>query len=177
MFKYVLILIVCEIFIACKKDGENRPPQTSNIMLKDVVEELWPAPYYHFEYDDSGRVSLLSFASEYNKYTVMYTGNRVTEMRNTVSENKDRLRYTYNGEGKVELIEYFDSTGFVYKTVDLSDDGWRLVTLTHSRRSASGFVPEKTISMSYYDDGNVMDITNHLFPFDAVPGGTVVTHF
>jgi hypothetical protein len=177
MHKYLLILAACEIFIACKKQGENPPPQTSQVLLKDVVEENWPSPYYHFEYDGSGKVSLMSFASDYNKYAVVYAADKISEMRNTVTENKDRLQYTYNSDGKVELIKYVDSTGSVYKTVDLFYDGPRLVRLNHARRTVAGFVAEKTITISYYNDGNVMDVTDNLLPFDAVPGGQVIIHF
>ena len=176
MRKYLLILPVVQIFIGCKKQTDTPSPSTSPL-LKDIVEEHWPSPYYHFEYDASNRISLMSFASDFNKYTVAYAEDRITDMKNTSVENRDRLQYIYNAEGRVDLIKYFDSTGNVYKTVDLFYDGSKLTRLYHSRRTAAGFVPEKAITMTYYADSNLMDITYDLLPFDAVPGGTSSIHF
>ena len=177
MRRFLFILVVLETFVACKKPMENPPPTTSDVLLKDIVEDQWPAPYYHFEYDATSRVSLMSFASDYNRYTVTYSGDRINEIRNNVIENKDRFQYFYNSEGKIELIKYLDSTGTVYKTITLIYDGPRLVKLDHARRTAAGFVPEKTIAMSYYADGNLMDITSNFLPFEGVPGGMGTTHF
>jgi len=178
MRNYLLVLAASGLFIGCKKQPETPPPPPAPlVLLKNVVEDRWPSPYYHFEYDASNKVSLMSFASDYNRYDVVYSGDRITQMRNNVMENRDRLQYSYNNEGKVDLIKYVDSTGIVYKTVDLFYDGPRLVKLDHARRSAAGFVPEKTITMSYNIDGNLMDITYHFLPFDGIPGGTSTNHF
>jgi hypothetical protein len=180
MARYLLLLGAVEIFVACKKQREtitSPPHSVSPVLLKDIVEEHWPSPYYHFEYDRSNRVSLVSFASDYNRYDVAYDGDKISEMRNNVTGNKDRLQYSYNSEGKVEFVKYVDSTDVVYKTVDLFYDGPRLVRLDHARRTAAGFVPEKTITMSYDAGSNLIDITYHFLPFDGVPGGTSTIHF
>jgi len=179
MARYLLMLLVFETFIACKKQREmtTPPPPSGSALLKDIVEEQWPSPYYHFEYYGSKQISLVSFASDYNRYGVFYNSDRISEIRNSVIDNRDRLQYFYNNEGKIGSIKYVDSTGLVYKTVDLFYDGQRLTRLEHSRRTASGFVPEKKISMAYYADSNLMDITYDLLPFEAVPGGTSTIHF
>lgn len=179
MRQYLLLIVVLELFIACRKREimPPQPPPTPAVLVSDIVLERWPSPYYHFEYDSSKKVSLISFASDYNRYDVVYSGDRISEMRNNATENRDRLQYSYNGEGKVDLIKYIDSTGIVYKTVDLFYDGSRLVKLEHARRTAAGFVSEKTITMSYYADGNLMDITYQFVPLEGLPGGSSTNHF
>ena len=178
--KYLLLLLFAPvIFISCKKHNDVPVPEPApaTILIKDIVEERLPSPYYHFEYDSSNKVSFVSFASDFTRYDVLYNGGRISELRNNILVNKDRLQYVYNNAGKVELIKYADSTGAVYKTVDLFYDGPRLIKLDRAKRSASGFVFEKTITMSYYADGNLMDITYHFLPFDGQPETAYTTHF
>lgn len=98
-------------------------------------------------------------------------------MRNNILVNKDRLQYTYNSAGKVEFIKYEDSTGFVYKTIDLFYDGSRLVKMNRARNTGSGFVFEKEITMSYYADGNLENITYHFLPFNGQSETISTSHF
>jgi len=176
-----LLLLVVVALISCHKQRDITftppPPPVPEILLKDVVESHLPSPYYHFEYDASKKVSFVSFASDFSRYDVLYAGGRISEMRNNILVNKDRLLYTYNAAGQVEFIRYADSTGVVYKTVDLFYNGPKLVRLDRARRVNSGFVYEKTTTMSYYADGNLKDITYHFLPFENQTDVTYTLHY
>lgn len=174
-------LVLGVALISCKKQKVQLPeppaPQPQTILLKDILADHLPSPYYHFEYDASNRVSFVSFASEYARYDVVYDGANISAMRNNILVNKDQLLYVYGSSGNVEFITYTDSTGRVYKTVDLFYDGPRLTRIDRARRSGTGFVQEKTVTMTYYDDGNLKEITYHFLPFDGRTESSYSLHF
>src|SRR4051812_49244614 len=58
-------------------------PPASLVLLKDVVFSNLPSPYYHFDYDATGRLTGASYASELRKYDVKYEGGRISTM-NTI---------------------------------------------------------------------------------------------
>lgn len=154
--------------VSCKKERPVTghpadPPVTapSPVLIKDITVSHLPSPYYHFEYDASGRVSLVSFASDFTRYDVVYNAGRIVEMRNTILVNKDRLKFVYNNAGQVKLIQYADSTGRVYKNVVLFYEGSRLTRLERSRIAGGRLILEKDIKMTYFPDGNLSDITYH----------------
>src|SRR5215510_2605110 len=134
---YLIPLIAGTILIACTKHRDHNqqpptwpdPPAPSSVLLRDLVASSLPSPYYHFEYDNSGKVTFTSFASDLFRYNVTYTNGRISEMRNNILVNKDRLQYFYNSQGKLEAVNYADSTGLVYTRVDLfyDPDGAKLV--------------------------------------------------
>ena len=136
--------------VACGKDAAipsaPQPDPQPPTMLQDVVIDRLPAPYYHFSYDATGRISGASFASDARIYTLSYTEGRLVEMRNNVLVNKDRLTYSYDGNGRVGQVTYSDSTGSAYTTVRFTYDGNRLANLQRSRKTATGFVVDKTHS-------------------------------
>lgn len=183
MRQYLLLLVVLTVFIGCRKRDMipppplPPPPPVSAVLVKDIMLEHLPSPYYHFEYDASKKVSFVSFASDFTRYNVLYDGARISEMRNNILVNKDRLLYSYDDDGKVGLVRYTDSTGIVYKTVELFYDGPRLIRLDRARRLGTGFVFEKEITMSYYADGNLKDITYYRPPFEGQTETTYTTHF
>jgi hypothetical protein len=175
-------LVLGVMLISCKRQKENLPPppspQPSTVLLKDMVVDRLPSPYYHFEYDASKRVSFVSFASELTRYDVIYDGANISAMRNNILVNKDQLLYVYGSSGDVELIVYTDSTGHSYKTLDLFYNGPKLVRIDRAARSGNtGFVQEKTVTMTYYDDGNLKDITNHFLPYNGQPEISYTVHY
>ncbi len=183
MKKHLFFVFLFASLVACKKDYnppvvQIPPIITPTALLKDYVAQNLPSPYYHFEYDASGNVSFVSFASDLDRYDVAYTAGRISEMRNNILVNKDRLVYFYDNAGKVELITYDDSTGKLYKSVEFTYDGPRLVKVERSRKVASvGLVLEKTITMSYYADGNLKDIAYHFVSINGQPETTSTSHF
>jgi hypothetical protein len=108
---------------------------------------------------------------------VIYDGGRISEMRNNILVNKDRIQYEYGTSGRVEFIKYADSTGLVYKTLDLLYDGSQLATVNRAKRLAGGFIYEKTTTLTYYADGNLKDITHHYLPIDGQPEQQFTIHY
>ena len=137
------------------------PPPEPAVLLRDIVISNLPSPYYHFEYDAAGRVVTASFASGLTDYEVVYDrGGRITEMRNT-AVNRDRLAYIYDNAARVSAILYADPSGAVYTRLSLTYDGQRLTRLERRRVVDGAFVLDKTMSLSYYADGNLQEITEH----------------
>ena len=126
-----------------------------------------PSPYYHFEYDTSGRVAVASFASEFLVYDVAYDGGRISEMRTNILVNRDVLKYTYDDAGRISEIRYVDSNGQGYTTLSLSYDGQKLMRIERARRIGSDFVIDKAMSFSYHADDNVAELTTHRPPIDG----------
>ena len=137
------------------------PPPPSAVLLKDVEIPNLPSPYYHFDYDEAGRVRAASFASEYRIYEVTYQGDRISEVANNTAGNRDRLEYYYDRAGRVGEVRYADANGLVYAMVALSYDGQRLTGLERSRKIDADFVVEKTMSFSYDGNGNLLELVEH----------------
>jgi hypothetical protein len=181
-YKYLLLLVTVVVLFSCKKHKDTtiiQPPAPviPPVLLKDMVIPNLPSPYYHFEYNDAGKPIFASFASDFTRYDIMYSGNRVSEMRNNIIINKDRLQYTYDDGGRVTTIMYADSMGVAYKRVSLSYDGQKLIKLERARKLAAGFNLEKTMTFTYHPDGNLLDITQHFEAINGSPATTVVDRF
>ena len=169
-YRYLLFLVVTIVLFSCKKEKEviypstPLPPSTPrapSLLLQDIVIDRLPSPYYHFEYDTAGKISFVSFASGLYMYDVIYNGDTIREMRNNALGNQDRLQYEYDSEGRVSAINYVNSTGTVSTKVHFAYAGQKLIKLERERKVGSGFTVDKTLSMSYYTDGNLMEIAFH----------------
>ena len=137
------------------------PPPPGAVLLKDIVIATLPAPYYHFEYDATGRIAVVSFASELTHYNVTYDGGRIAELQNNILVNHDRLLYTYDTAGRVALVREVDDTGATFMLVVLSYNGDQLIGLERDRRVDGGFIIDKTMSMTYDASGNLQVLTEH----------------
>jgi len=137
------------------------PPPEPAVLLRDIVISNLPSPYYHFEYDALGRVVTASFASGLRNYDVVYDGSRISELRNKINGNGDRLAYIYDDAGRVGVILYADPNGDVYTRLFFTYDGPTLTKLERQRKVEGGFIIDKTMSLSYYPDGNLQQITEH----------------
>jgi hypothetical protein len=182
--RYFTVFIACVLLFSCKKEKGpdystvNPPdPPVQPILLKDIEIPHLPSPYYHFEYDAAGRPSFASFASDFFRYDITYEGERIAEMKNNILVNKDRLEYSYDNAGRVNLISYADSTGEVYTNVHFTYDGAKLTRLERERRGSTGFGIDKTMDFSYYADGNLMERTEHYPALNGQPESTFVDRF
>ena len=175
-YRYLLLLIVPLVILSCKKEkgvyGEPvDPPGTTNIpkvLLKDIVIPNLPSPYYHFEYNADSTVSVASFAADFKRYEVDYTGGRISEMKNNIAGLDERLQYLYDNAGRVIGVNYFDLAGTVSTKVSLSYDGQKLIKLERRRILGAGFVLNKVMTLSYYADGNLKEIIDHRPAVDSV---------
>ena len=180
--RYALPLILAAAVAACSGDSGTTapppPPPPPTVLLKDVMVSTLPSPYYHFEYDAAGRVSIASFASGLTTYDVTYDGSRIVEMRNNTLVNHDRLEYDYDDVGRVSAVRYVDASGRVFTRVDLSYRGQKLTGVARARRVDAGFIVDKTMSLTYLPDGNLLDLTEHRRAIDGVQDETTtVDHF
>ena len=186
-FRHAGLLILTAALAACNgESGTTAPtvptppdPTPSPVLLRDMVLSNLPSPFYHFEYDAAGRIKFASYASDLTRYDVTYdNAGRLSEMQNNILVNHDRLEYFYDDAGRVGEVRYIGSDGAVFTVVFLSYDGAKLTRLERDRRVAAGFILDKTMSFSYYPDGNLMDVTEHRPPIEgAQTEATVVDHF
>lgn len=153
------------------------PGGSPAVLLQDVVVTNLPSPYYHFEYEPSGRIRHVSFASGLLIYDVAYQNGRIAELRNHTAGNADRLRYLYDVVGHVATVTYLDDAGTVFTRVHLTYDGDRLSRLERERRLGVGFATDKTMSFSYYPDGNLAEIVDHRPAVNGLDSSTTVDRF
>lgn len=181
--RVLFIASVVTCFISCKKEtqitGVSYPssPHESAVLLKEIVIPRLPSPFYHFEYDTAGKPTFASFASDLTRYNITYDGGRIHEMRNNILVNKDRLQYFYDNNGNITAIDYADSNGVVYTKIDLLYQDGKLIRLERTKRLGTDFVQDKKSTMSYYEDGNLKDITYHYLPFNGQTEGFYTSHF
>lgn len=177
--KALTVLLSVTVLISCKKDEviSIPSPPAPPVLLKDVVEDHLPSPYYHFEYDSSKKVSFVSFASDFTRYHVVHENGRISEMQNDILVNKDRLKYVYDNVGRVVTVNYADSMGNIYTQVDLTYDGKQLVKLAREKKVGDDFVLDKEINMSYHPDGNLRDIIYHYLPFNGAAESSYSIHY
>lgn len=162
---HALLFLTTVAAIACGKDNASVsgpiPDPRPTTLLRDIIIDHLPAPYYHFAYDETDRISDASFASDLRIYTLSYADGRLSEMRNNVLVNKDRLAYSYDDAGHVGEVSYSDSAGVVYTKVRFTYSREQLIGVERSRKTSGGFVVDKTMSLSYGTDANVSDVTEH----------------
>lgn len=136
------------------------PPPPAAVLLKDVEVSSLPSPYYHFAYDSAGRMDSVSFASGFTMYHALYDGDRLSELDNNTLGNADRLLYTYDNGGHVSLVRYVRPDNTVWSRVALSYTGDQLVALVRLRLLGDSLVLEKTLTFSYYPDGNLRTLVD-----------------
>ena len=173
--RYLLLFIAAIILFGCKKEKTTidplPPPSTQppTVLVKDIVIAHLPSPYYHFEYNAAGKVTFVSFASDFTRYDVVYDGDRIKEMRNNILVNKDTLRYSYDNTGRVNAIKYINEAGTIYTVLFFTYDGQKLIEIERDRKSGTGFIIDRIMTISYYPDGNLNELTYHYLPFNGQP--------
>jgi hypothetical protein len=183
----VVIAFLSAFVISCKKEkntvGQPDPtlppdPPAPTVLLKEIVIPNLPSPYYHFEYDATGRPIFVSFASDLTRYDLVYDADgKLIEMRNNILVNKDTLRYFYDNSGKVVAVNYIDMNGMVYIKLALTYEGKKLKTLERKRILGSDFVVNKTLTFSYHNDGNLKQIVDHRPAVNGMTESTDILSF
>lgn len=137
------------------------PPPPAKVLLKDVLVDRLPSPFYHFDYDAAGTITAVSYASGLTSYDVSYLGDRIRELRNNALGNHDRIVYAYDADGRVAGVRYVDENGVTFTVNVYTYDGDRLTGVERSKRIADGLVIDKTIALSYWPDGNLRELAEH----------------
>jgi hypothetical protein len=156
--------------------SEPPPPGVADVRLAEIAIPSLPSPFYRFEYDDAGKIALISYASDLVTYEVLYDGDRISEMR-TIGLIQERLSYFYDEAGNVSLVTYRDRTDTVYVRISLAYDGDHLVLLERERLFEGTFQLEKRTTFLYRTDGNLAELSEQYFPVAGRPAQTFIDRF
>jgi hypothetical protein len=170
------------LIVACGGDtpitnpGEQPPPA---VRLKEIVIDRLPSPYYHFDYDTTGRIAAASYSGGFGTYRVDYAGDRIDRMINSGAAALAHIAYIYDDAGRVGGVKYVDRNGVTFTTVFYTYENGRLTNIERSQRvTAGGMIIDKTMDLAYYPDGNLETITEHRLPIEGVQSdATSITRF
>ncbi len=168
------------VLVSCRKEHETYPPPdpVKKLLLKDITIPNLPSPYYHFDYNTDSTVAKVSFASNYTMYDVFYNGNRISEMRNNIIVNHDTLRYLYDDTGRVTTIKFINDAGITYRLAFFGYNGQQLKEIEWDLRVGEiGYIIDRTLSFTYFTDGNVKEIKEHRPAIDGQTEATYVTQY
>ena len=163
--RLALLVTSLAIATACGGDhsvtdpGVNPPP--AQVRLKEIAIDRLPSPFYHFDYDATGRVAGASYASGLTNYTVSYLGDRIREMKNVAVGDGDRIVYAYDSDGRVAGVRYVNVRGETFTIVVYTYEGGKLTGVERSKAVVGGFIIDKTISLTYWPDGNLKTLAEH----------------
>ena len=146
------------------------PPVPATVLLKDVLVDRLPSPFYHFDYDPAGTITGVSYASGLTSYDVSYLGGRIRELRSNTLGNHDRIVYAYDADGRVAGVRYVDENGVTFTVNVYTYDGDELTGVERSQRIADGLVIDKTIALSYWPDGNLRELAEHRPAIEGLQG-------
>jgi len=174
------IAIIAVTLAACSSDriSSPPPPPTTGVLLKDVEYTRLPSPYYHFEYDDAGRITTASFASGLATYSLhYYLTDRIHDI-DVSAGTVHSLIYTYDDAGRVAAIRERDDTGANAQLWFFTYDGQRLTAIERDRAVPGGFIVDLTMSFLYDANGNLLQLGQHYPSIDGVqPEQTLVDLF
>lgn len=170
---HLLLMMTVVLLFSCKKEhspGPVDPVVSKRILLKDITIPNLPSPYYHFEYSADSLATKASFASDYTRYDVLYSGGRISEMRNNILINHDTLRYTYDNTGKVTMIKFINTSNAVYRLVFFSYANNLIKEIEWEQQVPNvGYIIDRTLNFTFFPDGNVQTITEHRPPVNGTP--------
>jgi len=178
------IVVFTLLLFSCKKDDTNNPtpPPPSDavkkVLLKDITIPHLPSPFYHFEYNSDSMVTRVDFASGFNIYDIVYNGNRIAEMQNNIIVSHDTLRYLYDNAGKLSMINFINQENITYRHVSFLYNGDQVKEIYWDHKVDNvGSLIDRTVTFTYYPDGNVKLITDHRPAHDGSPESTTTDLF
>jgi hypothetical protein len=181
-YRYIPVMVSFVILLSCKKEHMPQPVEQpdaplKHILLKDITIPNLPSPYYHFEYNADSLVTKASFDSGLTMYDILYGGNKISEMRNNIIVNHDTLRYVYDA-AKLVLIKFIDAANVLYRHVFFTYEGNQVKEIEWDHKEGNtGFLIDRTLSFTYYPDGNVKTITEHRPAISGSPESLTVKTF
>jgi hypothetical protein len=159
------LLSLCWFFSSCKKNTEVTTPSPGNnpSLLKTVAYQNLPSPYYHFEYDESGKMNTAAFASGAFTYSLSYQANQLKEMKSILASTKINTTYQYDNTGKISFIKISNEDGSqVFKRAFLTYNNQnRLTEIEWELNTTAGFIIQRTIGFTYGADGNLSEKRDH----------------
>jgi hypothetical protein len=168
------IMALAAVVVSCTKEhAPHMPPsvgQPKKVLLKDITIPNLPSPYYHFAYNPDSTVTLVDFASGFSMYNVVYSGGKISEMRNNIIVNHDTLRYVYDNTGKLAMLKFINVANAIYRVVFLTYDGDQVKKIEWDHKVDNvGYLIDRTLTFTYYSDGNVATIAEHRPVQDSSP--------
>jgi len=179
---FLVIMCFTALLFACSKEHTPDPVEPpvappKHVLLKDITIPHLPSPYYHFEYNTDSLPIKVDFGSGYTIYDVLYKGDTISEMRNNILVNHDTLRYFYDNAGKLTQIKFIDDANVIYRNVRFSYNGNQVKEINWDRNIGNTFSIDRTLTFTFYPDGNVKTITDYRPSFNGVPEHTLITTF
>ncbi|MBO9631524.1 MAG: hypothetical protein J7578_00300 [Chitinophagaceae bacterium] len=176
--KWLLIALIAFSQVSCKKKMHNDPPNPSppQVFLKDFSMANLPSPYYHFEYNPKGEISFVSVESGFKRYEVLYVNGKLADMRNNIVINKDTLRYFYQLNGLPAFVEYINETG-VFRKCEFFYSGEHLIKAAWKLKVGNTYEPDRTMDLTYFNDGNVHNISEIRHAISGRPELTINQEF
>ena len=172
------MIVACSGYESPTDPGTTTPPPPAPVLLKEVVIDRLPSPFYHFDYDGTGRIVGASYASGLDNYQVDYLGDRITKIRNAGVSSLDHIVYAYDADGRVGGVRYVDASGVTFTVVIYTYEGGKLTGVERNRAVPGGLIIDKTMALMYYADGNLQTITEHRPAIEGLQGdATDVTRF
>lgn len=158
----ILVIIICLLFVACKKEALNSPaiaaPQDDrrDVLLRDIVIQNLPSPYYHFEYDDHQFITGISFASNLFVYQLTYTSGRLSKMGNSFNGNELVYTYQSGNVNSIQEVSGFTGSRLWLYTFDYSSTN-RLQEVRWYQFDAAGTdsMLFRKVIFVYHADGNL----------------------
>ena len=169
MKKYFIpLILLLAASVSCKKHYDTPQPQPSlplddvrTVLLKEVVAQSLPNPYFHFTYDNQQYVKQINFASGLFIYNVEYENKRVKKMTNIQNDNS--ILYSYNNNQVSEINEFSGGTGnkaFMYRFTYNSGNQLTEVLWFEFSANPTGNLFKKA-ALTYHADGNLSTIEHY----------------
>ena len=164
--------VIAATLAACSSDRISAPPPPpppppAGVLLKDVEYSRLPSPYYHFDYDDAGKISSASFASGLATYSLHYESDRIRDI-DVAAGTVHKLLYNYDESGRAVAIRDRDETGANAQLWFFTYAGNQLTSVERDRAVPGGFIVELTMGFLYSEDGNLLEIGTHYPPIDGL---------
>jgi hypothetical protein len=181
-YHYIPAVMSFVLLLSCKKEHSPQPVEqpdapVKHILLKEITIPNLPSPYYHFEYNTDSLVTKASFDSGLTMYDILYSRNKISEMRNNIIVNHDTLRYVYNAD-KLVLIKFINEANVLYRHVFFTYEGNQIKEIEWDHKEGNtGFLIDRTLSFTYYADGNVKTITERRPPIAGSPESLTIKTF
>lgn len=170
MTRPLIALAIIAALTACSNDRISAPPPPpppAPVLLKDVVYDRLPSPYYHFEYDDAGKVNKASFASGAATYSITYQDNRIHDIAVGPGAG-DRLFYNYDDAGNVVAIRDRNAAGANVQLWFFTYSGKQLISVERDRAVPGGLIIDLTMGFLYDTNGNLLEMGQHYPAIDGV---------
>lgn len=178
--KPIFLMAVISITVAAssssKKENTISSSQPSTVqlddvrtvLLKEIVTQSLPDPYFHFVYDSHHYVKQISFAAGFTSYNVEYENKRVTKMTNNTNGNF--LLYSYHGNQVSEINEFSGLTGNKVLSYRFSYNGSNQLTQVcwiDFLNDGNGSLFKKS-ELTYQTDGNLSAIDHYNIAGDQI---------